>query len=107
MLLISVNPAFQISSPQVIISNHHIYGCPHLHILYWDFPLDIPSVATEFILNCNRAFDTDLEEFLYQVDLFASEYFRPRFTLQRSPPSCPPTLRIHLLSLTPSRPLFL
>jgi hypothetical protein len=48
-----------------------------LHILYWDFHIDIPSVATKFILNCNRAFDTDLEEFLYQVDLFAGEYFRP------------------------------
>jgi hypothetical protein len=77
MLLISVNPTFQFSIPQVINSNHRIYGCPHLHILYWDFPLDIPSVATEFILNCNRAFDADLEEFLYQVDLFACEYFRP------------------------------
>jgi hypothetical protein len=72
-----VNPAFQFSTPQVITSNHHIYGCPHLHILYWDFPIDILSVATEFLLNCNRAFDTDSEEFLYQVDLFACKYFRP------------------------------
>ena len=76
-LLISVNPAYQFNYPETLTSNHRIYGCPHLHILHWDVPIELPSVATEFILSCNQALNADLEEFLYQLDQFITEYFRP------------------------------
>jgi hypothetical protein len=82
-LLISVNTAFQFSIPEVITFNHQIYSC--LHILYWDFPLEIPSVASEYILACNQAFDTNLEDIPYQVNLFTCNYFRPVFPSNTPP----------------------
>ena len=75
-LLISMNPAYQFNYPKIITSNHCIYSCPHLYILHWDVPIKIPPVATEFILSCNQALNTDLEEFLYQVDQFITNYFQ-------------------------------
>jgi hypothetical protein len=48
-----MNPAFQLSIPKAITSNHKIYGCPYLHILYWDFPLDILSITSKYILTAN------------------------------------------------------
>jgi Tfp pilus assembly protein PilP len=37
-------------------------------------PILAPGVI---ILACNQALDADLEEFIYQVNLFALQYFRP------------------------------
>ena len=59
-LLISVNPAYQFNYPEILTSNHHIYGGPHFHLLHWDVPIEIPPAATEYILSCNQALDADL-----------------------------------------------
>ena len=75
-LLIIVNPTYQFNYPEILTSNHRIYGCPHLHILHWDVLIKIPPVASEFILSCNQALNTDSEEFLYQLDQFITNYFR-------------------------------
>ena len=47
VVLISINPLYRFTAPQVINSNHSIYQCPVVHILWWDYPsLWMPPVLT-------------------------------------------------------------
>ena len=95
-VLITVNPAFHFTSPHVVSTIHSIYRCPYIHILYWDFPLEIPTTVRLYLQDLDNLFDNGLIDFLYELDSFTLNYFDPVSPYDRpsSPlvPNSPPPL---------------
>ena len=99
VILISINPLFQFSSPQVINSNHSIYQCPVVHILWWDYPREIPTTVREFIFDLEELIDDRLIDFLYSLDASCVDYYAPV-----TPFSNPVSVPIQLPSSNPNSP---
>jgi hypothetical protein len=96
--LITVNPALQLTYPDVKSAVHSTYGCPHISISYWDFPKEIPEVVRTYLQDLHQCFpDADTLDFLFELDSFCLNYFKP-VTPQESPeatplqPTAPPPL---------------
>ena len=99
VVLISINPLFRFSSPQVINSNHSIYQCPVVHILWWDYPREIPTTVREFIFDLEELIDDGLIDFLYSLDTSCVDFYAPV-----TPFSNPVSVPIQLPSSSPSSP---
>ena len=97
VVLISNNPLFRFSAPQVINSNHSIYQCPVIHILWWDYPRDIPVTVCEFIFDLDELIDDGLTDFLFSLDASCVDYYTPLTPFQ-NPVSIP-------IQLQPSPPI--
>ena len=77
VVLFSINPLYCFSSPQVINSNHSIYQCPVVHILWWDYPREIPVTVREFLYNLDELIDNGLTDFLFSLNTSCIKYYAP------------------------------
>ena len=77
IVLLSINPLLQYSSPQVVISNHLVYSCPQIHISHWDCPFDLPDEARESIEQLGQSIDEDLTNFVLFLETFCLHFYTP------------------------------
>jgi len=75
----SINPLYQFASPQVIITNHLLFSCPSIQILYWDCPLHLPVAATKLLFIQEEELDLGTASFIADLEEFCQAYFLPIF----------------------------
>jgi len=73
----SINPLYQFASPRVIITNHLLFSCPSIQILYWDCPQHLPVAATELLFIQEEELDLGTAFFIADLEEFCQAYFLP------------------------------
>jgi len=72
-----INPLFNFLSPQVIITNHLLFSCPSIQILYWDCPQYLPVTITKVLFLQEEQLDQNLVSFIATLEEFCLAYYAP------------------------------
>jgi len=59
----------------VISSTHHNYHCPVYHIIWWDYPREVPDKISELFFNLEEIFDNGITNFLYAFHNSIIDYY--------------------------------
>ena len=73
----SINPLYHFTSPRVIVTNHLLFGCPSIQILYWDCPQYLPIAAVELLFEQEEALSQNSVSFLNYLEEFCTSYYSP------------------------------
>src|SRR3978361_1068354 len=77
IILFSINPLYHFPSTRVEFNTHRIFGCPVIHILWWDLPRYLPEVVSTFFADFKKDHDIDFDPLCASLDAFIDGYYAP------------------------------
>ena len=98
-MLFSVHPLTHSKTPEVLVDQHTIYGCPFYHVIFWDLPRYIPPSLRLSLENIEEALEADIDCFITCLELFIDDHFKPHPPIDEQGYTC---LLPHPPCLTPS-----